>query len=114
MIAAGIIAALFVNSLFFPRHCRVMFLNNISRTIGIVSQLYLSLSRCAPDDSPPPSNKRTDVCVLVCSDLFCNALTSSVLEKQKILKLEVRIRNALHRKLHTHLSRSAFTYSAKA
>ncbi|KAF9489836.1 hypothetical protein BDN71DRAFT_1455486 [Pleurotus eryngii] len=75
MIAAGIIAALFVNSLFFPRHCRVMFLNNISRTIGIVSQLYLSLSR----------------------DLFCNSLTSSVLEKQKILKLEVRIRNALHR-----------------
>ncbi|KDQ33705.1 hypothetical protein PLEOSDRAFT_1031053 [Pleurotus ostreatus PC15] len=47
--------------LFFPRHCRVMFLNNISRTIGIVSQLYLSLSRCAPKASVPPINVLTSV-----------------------------------------------------
>ncbi|KAL0947218.1 hypothetical protein HGRIS_013335 [Hohenbuehelia grisea] len=75
MIAAGIFAALIMNSCFFPRHCRVMFLDSTSRTIGLLSQLYMSLSR----------------------DLFSNTVLSSTLEKQKILKLELSIRNALHR-----------------
>ncbi|KAJ8515521.1 hypothetical protein ONZ45_g7066 [Pleurotus djamor] len=79
MIATGIIAALFVNSAFFPRHCRALFLNNTGRTIGLISQLYLTLSRT------------------VGSDLFSNAMMSSVLEKQKVLKIEVGVRNALHR-----------------
>lgn len=63
MIAAGIVAALLVNSLLFPRHCRVcvlrltrevwwtdatiqvLFLSDTSRTLGLLSSLYLTLSQ---------------------------------------------------------------------
>lgn len=63
MIAAGIVAALLMNSLLFPRHCRVcaqltaekysvvdmvqqvLFLSDTSRTLGLLSSLYLTLSQ---------------------------------------------------------------------
>ncbi|KAI0303455.1 hypothetical protein B0F90DRAFT_1711174 [Multifurca ochricompacta] len=45
MIAAGVLAALAMNTFVFPRHCRVLFLRNTSRTLGLLSQLYLTLSR---------------------------------------------------------------------
>ena len=67
MIAAGIVAALIVNSVLFPRHCRVcglymfragpserahsryatqvLFLSDTSRTLGLLSSLYLTLSQ---------------------------------------------------------------------
>lgn len=73
-ISLGIIAALIMNSLVFPRHCRVLFLNHTSRTLGLLSQLYLTLGR----------------------DMFDNpnqAFTPH--DRRKTLKLEVHIRNAL-------------------
>jgi hypothetical protein len=64
MITAGVLAALLMNTLVFPKHCRVntdqievivvsdlsstsqmLFLRNSSRTLGLLSQLYLTLSR---------------------------------------------------------------------
>jgi hypothetical protein len=64
MIIAGVLAALLMNTLVFPKHCRVntdqtevmvvsdlsiasqmLFLRNASRTLGLLSQLYLTLSR---------------------------------------------------------------------
>ena len=64
MITAGVLAALLMNTLVFPKHCRVnteqieviivpdlsntsqvLFLRNASRTLGLLSQLYLTLSR---------------------------------------------------------------------
>ena len=64
MIIAGVLAALLMNTLVFPKHCRVnteqigvivvsdisstsqmLFLRNASRTLGLLSQLYLALSR---------------------------------------------------------------------
>ena len=64
MITAGVLAALLMNTLVFPKHCRVntdqikaievsdlsstfqmLFLRNASRTLGLLSQLYLALTR---------------------------------------------------------------------
>jgi hypothetical protein len=64
MITAGVLAALLMNTFVFPKHCRVnteqievivasnlsntsqvLFLRNASRTLGLLSQLYLTLSR---------------------------------------------------------------------
>ncbi|EGO29517.1 hypothetical protein SERLADRAFT_359518 [Serpula lacrymans var. lacrymans S7.9] len=75
MIGIGIVAALLMNSLVFPRHSRVLFLNHTSRLLGLLSHLYLNLSR----------------------DLFHNSYTDMRHDKHKTLKLELQIRNALHR-----------------
>ena len=63
MISAGMVAALLMNSLVFPRHCRVrnsvksrpctqaltpaqvFFLSDTSRTLGLLTDLYLALSQ---------------------------------------------------------------------
>ncbi|KAH7908025.1 Fusaric acid resistance protein-like-domain-containing protein [Hygrophoropsis aurantiaca] len=75
MIAFGIIAALAMNSLIFPRHSRVLFLNDTSRTLGILSQLYLLLTR----------------------GMFHEFSTFTPYDKRQILKLELQIRDALPR-----------------
>ena len=46
MIAIGIVAALLMNGLVFPRHCRVVFLSDTARTLGLLSQLYMTLGQC--------------------------------------------------------------------
>ncbi|KAI0646763.1 hypothetical protein C8Q79DRAFT_907394 [Trametes meyenii] len=75
MIAAGIVAALVVNSLLFPRHCRVLFLSDTSRTLGLLSSLYLTLSH----------------------DMFRVHRARIHEERRKTLKLELQIRSALYR-----------------
>ncbi|KAI8998920.1 hypothetical protein BD414DRAFT_476445 [Trametes punicea] len=75
MIAAGIVAALLMNSLLFPRHCRVLFLSDTSRTLGLLSSLYLTLSH----------------------DMFRIHRTRIHEERRKTLKLELQIRSALYR-----------------
>ncbi|KAI1790727.1 hypothetical protein LXA43DRAFT_973447 [Ganoderma leucocontextum] len=75
MIAAGIVAAVLVNSLLFPRHCRVLFLSDTSRTLGLLSSLYLTLSH----------------------DMFRVHRTRLHEEKRKTLKLELQIRSSLYR-----------------
>ncbi|KAI0332078.1 hypothetical protein GY45DRAFT_1299694 [Cubamyces sp. BRFM 1775] len=75
MIAAGIVAALLVNSLLFPRHCRVLFLSDTSRTLGLLSSLYLTLSH----------------------DMFRVHRTRLHEERRKTLKLELQIRSSLYR-----------------
>ncbi|KAG2149189.1 hypothetical protein DEU56DRAFT_970914 [Suillus clintonianus] len=73
-IALGIIAALATNSLVFPRYTRVLFLNQISRTLSLLSQLYLLLGQ----------------------GMFRNIYAFTPHDKQETLKLELQIRNALH------------------
>ncbi|KAG1754200.1 hypothetical protein EDB19DRAFT_1665235 [Suillus lakei] len=75
MIALGIIAALAMNSLVFPRHSRVLFLNQTSRTLSLLSQLYLLLGQ----------------------QMFGNIYAFTPHDKQETMKLELQIRNALHR-----------------
>ncbi|EMD38705.1 hypothetical protein CERSUDRAFT_113885 [Gelatoporia subvermispora B] len=76
MIGAGILAALLMNSLIFPRHCRVLFLRDTSRTLGLLSCLYLTLSH----------------------DMFhSHGRSLRDNDKRKTLKLELQIRNALYR-----------------
>jgi len=74
-ISIGIIAALSMNSLVFPRHCRVLFLQQSGRTLGLLSQLYHLLSR----------------------DTLHRSRVFGPNDKKKVLKLELQIRNALHR-----------------
>ncbi|KAL1743278.1 hypothetical protein HDZ31DRAFT_41293 [Schizophyllum fasciatum] len=73
-IVAGIVAAQAVNSI-FPRHCRILFLDGTSRTLQLLSELYMVLSR----------------------DLFHEGHLASPQEKRKTIKLELSIRNSLHR-----------------
>ncbi|KDQ59407.1 hypothetical protein JAAARDRAFT_32964 [Jaapia argillacea MUCL 33604] len=75
MIGAGIVAALVVNHFIFPRHCRMLFLLNTSRTLRLLSELYLKLSR----------------------DMFQRGLANAPPDKFKTLKLELEIRSCLHR-----------------
>nr|VWO99075.1 ATP-dependent RNA helicase CshA (EC [Ganoderma boninense] len=75
MIAAGIVAAVLVNSLLFPRHCRVLFLSDTSRTLGRLSSLYLTLSH----------------------DMFRVHRTRMQEDRRKTLKLELQIRSSLYR-----------------
>ncbi|TFK55317.1 hypothetical protein OE88DRAFT_1780799 [Heliocybe sulcata] len=75
MIGAGIIAALLVAHFAFPRHPRVLFLSNTSRTLSLLSQLYLALSR----------------------NLFTEGHVYLRNDKYKTLRLEMEIRSALHR-----------------
>ncbi|KAH9946389.1 uncharacterized protein BXZ73DRAFT_37522 [Epithele typhae] len=75
MIAAGILAAVIVNSMLFPRHCRVLFLNDTARTLGRLSTLYLTLSH----------------------DMFRMNRTRSLEERRKQLKLELQTRSSLYR-----------------
>lgn len=75
MIAVGIFAALLMNGLVFPRHCRVLFLSDASRTLGLLSQLYMTLSH----------------------DMFRKQQTLAYLDRRKTLKLELQIRNSMHR-----------------
>ncbi|KAF8892705.1 hypothetical protein BD779DRAFT_1436676 [Infundibulicybe gibba] len=72
LIIAGIISALLMNNFVFPRHCRVMFLDGASRSVGLLSKLYMSLSR----------------------DLFH---PNQLLDNRETLKLELGIRKLLHR-----------------
>lgn len=73
-IVAGIIAAQAINNI-FPRHSRILFLDGISRTLRLMTELYMVLSR----------------------DLFHTGHLSSSFEKRKTIKLELSIRNSLHR-----------------
>ncbi|KAF9002047.1 hypothetical protein BDQ17DRAFT_1357989 [Cyathus striatus] len=75
LISAGIVAALLTNSIFFPRHCRVMFLNSACRTLGLASQLYISMSR----------------------DLFHHHQIPPIIYKRETYILERSIRKSLHR-----------------
>ncbi|VDC05323.1 unnamed protein product [Peniophora sp. CBMAI 1063] len=75
MIAAGIVAALAVNMFLWPRHCRVLFLESTSQTLGLLSQLYLMLGR----------------------DLFLRSLSYHPRDHRKLVKLELHIRNSLSR-----------------
>ncbi|KAG1756228.1 uncharacterized protein EDB91DRAFT_1091325 [Suillus paluster] len=74
-IALGIITALAMNSLVFPRHSRVLFLKQTSRTLSLISQLYLLLGQ----------------------GMFRNIYAFTPHDKQEAMKLELQIRNALHR-----------------
>ncbi|KAI0085393.1 hypothetical protein BDY19DRAFT_896736 [Irpex rosettiformis] len=75
MISLGMIAALLMNSLVFPRHSRVYFLFDTSRTLGLLTDLYLSLSH----------------------EIFTDKATLSRDSRRKALKLELEVRNSLHR-----------------
>ncbi|RDB24188.1 Uncharacterized protein C26F1.08c [Hypsizygus marmoreus] len=75
MIMAGIVAALLMNSLLFPRHCRVLFLDSTCNILSLFSKLYMGLSR----------------------DLFHRSQTSSAIAKHKSIRLEIDIRQLLHR-----------------
>ncbi|OCH95253.1 hypothetical protein OBBRIDRAFT_614539 [Obba rivulosa] len=76
MIGGGILAALLMNSLVFPRHCRVLFLRDTSRTLCLLSCLYLMLSH----------------------DMFrSHGRSMRDNDKRKALKLALQIRNALYR-----------------
>ncbi|KAI0340717.1 hypothetical protein BDW22DRAFT_1333959 [Trametopsis cervina] len=75
MISLGMFAALLMNSLVFPRHSRVYFLVDASRTLGLLTDLYLSLSH----------------------EIFQDRATFSRDGRRKALKLELQVRNALHR-----------------
>ncbi|KAF9451224.1 hypothetical protein P691DRAFT_724576 [Macrolepiota fuliginosa MF-IS2] len=74
LISLGIVAALLVNSLLFPRHCRVLFLNTVCRTLGLSNQLLMNMGR----------------------DLFHHTPFSAV-HKKRNYKLEREIRDSLHR-----------------
>ncbi|KAG1883151.1 hypothetical protein F4604DRAFT_1741037 [Suillus subluteus] len=75
MIALGIITALAMNSLVFPRYSRVLFLKQTSRILRLLSQLYL----------------------LLIQGMFQNIYVFTPHDKQETLKSELQIRNALHR-----------------
>jgi len=75
MIIAGVLAALAMNTFVFPKHCRVLFLRNASRTLGLMSQLYLALSR----------------------DLFKRNRVFTPADRRQTLTLELEIRNSLIR-----------------
>ncbi|KAH8108201.1 hypothetical protein BXZ70DRAFT_46056 [Cristinia sonorae] len=75
MITTGMVAALLMNSLVFPRHCRVLFLSHTSKTFGLLSNLYLTLSH----------------------ETFHARHASIPEERRKTLKLELQTRNELHR-----------------
>ncbi|KAK7689181.1 hypothetical protein QCA50_007872 [Cerrena zonata] len=75
MISAGMLAALLVNSLVFPRHCRVLFLSDTSRALSLLSNLYLTLSH----------------------EMFHSKHAYPREERRKTPKLELEIRNALYR-----------------
>ncbi|EKM55792.1 uncharacterized protein PHACADRAFT_184561 [Phanerochaete carnosa HHB-10118-sp] len=81
MISLGMVVALLMNSLIFPRHSRSYFLSDSSRTLGLLTDLYLSLSHDMSHEK-----------YVVTSD-----------ERRKTLKLELEIQNALHR-LATHIT----------
>jgi len=74
MIAIGIVAALLMNGLVFPRHCRVLFLSDTARTLGLLSQLYMTLGHYMFRAQP--------------------ALAYD--DKRKTLKMELQIRYSLY------------------
>ncbi|GAW05452.1 hypothetical protein LENED_007313 [Lentinula edodes] len=74
MICAGIAGAVVVNGFVFPRHARVIFLDGISQILESLTKLYMGLSR----------------------DLL-QTFGSQGRSKQKTMKSELRIRNALQR-----------------
>ncbi|TCD67659.1 hypothetical protein EIP91_012169 [Steccherinum ochraceum] len=75
MITAGMVAALLMNSLVWPRHCRVLFLSHTSKTFGLLSSLYLTLSH----------------------EMFISRNTWVVDDRRRTLKLEFQTRNELYR-----------------
>jgi hypothetical protein len=75
MITAGVLAALAMNTFVFPKHCRVLFLRNASRTLGLLSQLYLTLSR----------------------ELFKRDRAFTLGDRRRTQKLELETRNSLIR-----------------
>ncbi|THH26360.1 hypothetical protein EUX98_g7828 [Antrodiella citrinella] len=72
MITAGMVAALLMNSILFPRHGRVLFLSHTSRTFGLLSNLYLTLSHEMFHAKNPE-------------------------DRSKVLKYELQTRNELYR-----------------
>ncbi|TFY68062.1 hypothetical protein EVJ58_g1227 [Rhodofomes roseus] len=88
MIAIGIVAALLMNGLVFPRHCRVLFLSDTARTLGLLSQLYMTLSH----------------------HMFRAQPALAYDDKRKTLKMELQIRynlyllNALITTMHDEIS----------
>ncbi|KAI0798119.1 hypothetical protein C8Q75DRAFT_709584 [Abortiporus biennis] len=76
MITLGMVAALLMNSLVFPRHCRVLFLSDTSHTLELLSNLYQTLS----------------------GDMLLNKQHGKDARLHK-LELELDARNALHRLL---------------
>ncbi|KAL0071633.1 hypothetical protein AAF712_001490 [Marasmius tenuissimus] len=75
MISLGVIAALLLNSLLYPRLCRVLFLDSACQSVGLLTQLYTSLSR----------------------ELFQVTGHASLMERRRRLRLEWDIRRSLHR-----------------
>ncbi|KAK1229061.1 hypothetical protein PQX77_007877 [Marasmius sp. AFHP31] len=75
MISLGVIAALLVNSLLYPRLCRVLFLDSACQSVGLLTQLYTSISR----------------------ELFQNPGHASLIERRRRLRIEWDIRKSLHR-----------------
>ncbi|CCM06383.1 uncharacterized protein FIBRA_08642 [Fibroporia radiculosa] len=75
MITIGIVGALLMNSVVFPRHCRVLFLSETSSTLGLMSALYMALG----------------------NDIFRKQPCYIHPQRKRILKLELHIRSQLHR-----------------
>ncbi|KAF9264928.1 hypothetical protein L218DRAFT_1076360 [Marasmius fiardii PR-910] len=75
MILLGILAALVLNSAVYPRMCRVMFLQSACQAVGLLTQLYTSISR----------------------DLFQHTGHSDMIERKRRLGIEWNIRQTLHR-----------------
>ncbi|TFY72380.1 hypothetical protein EVG20_g641 [Dentipellis fragilis] len=74
MIGGGIIGALLVNTLIFPRHCRVLFLYCTTQALSLLSELYLILGR----------------------ELFNRGHSFLLEDQRKNLKIEVQVRQTLH------------------
>jgi hypothetical protein len=74
MISAGILAALTLNSILFPRHARVQFLDQACSCLATLNEGYICLTR----------------------DLMASDLRGK--DKEKIIKLELTVRNILHSK----------------
>ena len=85
MIAAGIVAALIVNTVLWPRHCRVLFLESTSQTLGLLSQLYLMLGR-----SVRLATRLMHMLMVIASrDLFLRSLSYHPRDHRKLVKLEL-------------------------
>jgi len=73
-ITGGMVAALLMNSLVFPRHCRVLFLWYTSHSLGLLSSLYVTL----------------------CHEMFHRRGRHVDIDRQKMLELEMEIRSSLY------------------
>ncbi|CAE6336575.1 unnamed protein product [Rhizoctonia solani] len=83
-IAIGIIAAILVNHVLFPKHVRVMFLSGMAKVLEDTRELYSGLSRRTLNDRPHPRSRPNSV--------HCPAHTHS-----NTAKLELRLRELVAR-----------------